>query len=168
MLTLGRQILGLFTVLVGLAAGGLHLVVKVRAPPAGTRLSIVRMAVNQLFLTLVIATTLTGLGEVDTVSFGLLHAIPFGLAVSIGFGLSTAILFGTMVSGLEIFITCRQSFQSRKAYDPASVVRSEKFIEAGGLDGEELAAETIPLPVATMTRDGKWTLEEPGIVQGRD
>jgi hypothetical protein len=127
------QILGLVTVLVGLASSGLYVLVKLRMPPKTTpaksiddpalaaqiaKLNQIRLGVNQLLLFLVAATSITGFGDLSSVALCFTAVVPFEVAIGTGFGLSSTFVIGSAVSMLEVYMLWHQKKMAKKGLGP--------------------------------------------------
>jgi hypothetical protein len=94
------------------------------AAPNITCLGTVRHIVNQLFLTLSVASCLQGFASLSSVTLCFTQVIPFNLAVSIGFGLAGIFTLGAAITGLDMLLFIRAWRRKQK---PGTKVSKEKI-----------------------------------------
>ncbi|RDA86513.1 hypothetical protein CP532_2003 [Ophiocordyceps camponoti-leonardi (nom. inval.)] len=116
--------LSLLTVFLAVAAAALFILSSSRGP----RLVFAFRVCNQLLLLSTLATFVSGLTDVGSVSLGLTQAVPFELAVVIGFALGAMLVVAQVVSIVDMLFLWRRPVASRAEFEPRTEGR-EKDID---------------------------------------
>ncbi|RCI13406.1 hypothetical protein L249_5587 [Ophiocordyceps polyrhachis-furcata BCC 54312] len=96
--------LSLLTVVLAVAAAALFILSSSQRP----RLVLAFRVCNQLLLLSTLATLVSGLADVGSVSLGLTQAVPFELAVVMGFGLGAMLVVAQVVSIVDVLLLWRR------------------------------------------------------------
>ncbi|KAI1854060.1 hypothetical protein JX266_001201 [Neoarthrinium moseri] len=110
-------VLGLLTVIDGLAAVGLHYAVRLFGSPPGqppTTMQRVRTYNNQVLLILTIATSLSGFGDLSKITVCLTRIVSLEMAIAAGFGLSSVYTIGSTITQLDLFLEFRDARMRKK------------------------------------------------------
>jgi hypothetical protein len=111
---------GLITILAGVAAVALHVLVKFRTQEhipdddperssKQTKITTIRRIVNQVFLVLTLVSSFQGFASLSSITLCLTQSVvSFELAVVIGFVISGIFILGAAVSGLDMFLAFRE------------------------------------------------------------
>lgn len=75
------------------------------------RITLASHGANQMLLTLIPFTVITGFADLSSITLGLTHVLPFELAFTLGSALAFMLVLGQAVSSTDIYIAWRAGKQ---------------------------------------------------------